>query len=169
MAIKCSTALVEPPSAMTMTIALRNAFSVMMSRGFKSIFNKSRRYFPASRHSSSFNGSSAGVEELYQIMKQKWINLRRRRRDLIVKGENRKCISLMHCFQAMLEDSTSIQVLHLPVWKWHSQCLNSRCHGVCSVHASASPCSGTRIAYHSLSLLITDWPANIFAINLKGT
>lgn len=63
-AIKCSTALVDPPSAMIITIAFRNDFLVMMSLGFKSIFNNSRRYFPARRHSSSFNGSSAGVEEL---------------------------------------------------------------------------------------------------------
>lgn len=63
-AIKCSTALVDPPSAITMTMALRNDFSVIMSRGFKSIFNNSKRYFPAKRHSSNFNESSAGVEEL---------------------------------------------------------------------------------------------------------
>ena len=63
-AIKCSTALVDPPSAMIITIAFRNDFSVIMSLGFKSIFNNSKRYFPARRHSSIFNGSSAGVEEL---------------------------------------------------------------------------------------------------------
>jgi hypothetical protein len=63
-AIKCSTALVDPPSAMIITIAFLNDFSVIMSLGFKSIFNNSKRYFPARRHSSSFNGSSAGVEEL---------------------------------------------------------------------------------------------------------
>jgi len=63
-AIKCRTALVDPPRAMTMTIALRNDFSVIMSLGFKSIFSNSKRYFPARWHSSSFRGSSAGVEEL---------------------------------------------------------------------------------------------------------
>ena len=63
-AIKCNTALVDPPSAMTITIALRRDFGVIISRGFKSIFNNSKRYFPAKRHSSNFNGSSAGVEEL---------------------------------------------------------------------------------------------------------
>jgi hypothetical protein len=63
-AIKCRTALVDPPSAMIITIAFLNDFSVIMSLGFKSIFNNSKRYFPARRHSSSFNGSSAGVEEL---------------------------------------------------------------------------------------------------------
>lgn len=50
-----------------MTMALRNDFSVIMSRGFKSIFNNSKRYFPAKRHSSNFSGSSAGVEELSQM------------------------------------------------------------------------------------------------------
>nr|GMD84649.1 Uncharacterised protein [Ipomoea batatas] len=63
-AIKCRTALVDPPSAMTITIAFRSDFGVMMSRGFKSIFSKSKRYLPARRHSSNFRGSSAGVEEL---------------------------------------------------------------------------------------------------------
>lgn len=62
---------------MTMTIALRKDFSVMMSRGFKSIFNNSNRYFPARRHSSNFSGSSAGVEELSQIKKkQKYVKFR---------------------------------------------------------------------------------------------
>ena len=63
-AIKCKTAFVEPPSAMTITIALRKDFGVIISRGFKSIFSNSKMYFPAKRHSSNFNGSSAGVEEL---------------------------------------------------------------------------------------------------------
>lgn len=67
MAIKCKTALVDPPRAMTMTIALRRDFGVMMSLGFKSILIKSSRYFPARRHSSNFRGSSAGVEELSAI------------------------------------------------------------------------------------------------------
>ena len=63
-AIKCKTAFVEPPSAMTITIALRKDFGVIISHGFKSIFSNSKRYFPAKRHSSNFNGSLAGVEEL---------------------------------------------------------------------------------------------------------
>uniref|UniRef100_A0A0A9UKJ9 Uncharacterized protein n=1 Tax=Arundo donax TaxID=35708 RepID=A0A0A9UKJ9_ARUDO len=50
---------------MTITIAFRSDFSVIMSLGFKSIFSNSKRYFPARRHSSNFSGSSAGVEELY--------------------------------------------------------------------------------------------------------
>lgn len=65
-AIKCSTALVEPPSAITTTIALRSDLRVMISRGFKSIFSNSSRYFPANRHSSNFSGSSAGVDELQE-------------------------------------------------------------------------------------------------------
>ena len=65
-AIKCNTALVDPPRAMTVTIALRSDLGVIMSRGFKSIFSNSTRYFPANWHSSSFNGSSAGIEELQE-------------------------------------------------------------------------------------------------------
>lgn len=71
MAIKCNTALVDPPNAMTTTIAFRSDFIVIISRGFKSIFIKSRRYFPAKWHSCNFNGSSAGVEELLQIKNNK--------------------------------------------------------------------------------------------------
>lgn len=65
MAIKWSTALVDPPRAMTITMAFRKDFSVIISLGFKSIFKSSRRYFPAKRHSSIFSESSAGVEELF--------------------------------------------------------------------------------------------------------
>ena len=70
-AIKCSTAFVDPPKAMTMTIALRSDLGVITSRGFKSIFIKSRIYFPARRHSSNFNGASAGVEELFGTKESK--------------------------------------------------------------------------------------------------
>jgi len=69
-AIRCNTAFVDPPRAMTETIALRSDFGVIMSRGFKSIFSNSRRYFPAKRHSSNFNGSSAGIEELQKKKKK---------------------------------------------------------------------------------------------------
>jgi hypothetical protein len=72
-AIKCKTAFVEPPSAMTITIALRRDFRVIISRGFKSIFSNSNMYFPAKRHSSNFNGSSAGIEELSGKKKEKKI------------------------------------------------------------------------------------------------
>jgi len=64
MAIKCSTTLVDPPRAMTITIAFRNDLLVIMSLDLKSIFSNSKRYFPERRHSSSFSGSSAGIEEL---------------------------------------------------------------------------------------------------------
>jgi len=64
MAIKCSAALVDPPRAMTITIAFCNDLLVIMSLGLKSIFSNSKIYFPERRHSSSFGGSSAGVEKL---------------------------------------------------------------------------------------------------------
>ncbi len=65
MAIKCNTALVEPPSTVTSTMAFSNASRVMMSLGLISF---SRRFFmasPALKHSSSFFSSIAGVDELY--------------------------------------------------------------------------------------------------------
>ncbi len=63
-AIRCSTALVEPPSTIVTTIAFSNAARVMMSRGFKSSSSRRRIAAPARRHSSCFAGSSAGVDEL---------------------------------------------------------------------------------------------------------
>ena len=47
-ASKCSTALVEPPSAMTTTIAFSNAFLVMMSRGRMLAFSSLSAARPAS-------------------------------------------------------------------------------------------------------------------------
>jgi len=64
MAIKCSTTLVDPARAMTITIAFCNDLLVIISLGLKSIFSNSKRYFPERRHFSSFSGSSAGVDEL---------------------------------------------------------------------------------------------------------
>lgn len=79
MAIRCSTALVDPPSAMTSVIALSKAARVMMSRGLMSRFINSRMalrmslasedkhykaYLPATEHSTRFSGSSAGTLEL---------------------------------------------------------------------------------------------------------
>ena len=64
-AIRCSTALVEPPSTITTTIAFSKAARVMMSRGLRSSSSRLRIAAPARRHSSSFAGSSAGVDELY--------------------------------------------------------------------------------------------------------
>ncbi len=63
-AMRCSTALVEPPSAITTTIAFSNAGRVMMSRGLMSFSNSVRIAWPVRKHSSSLAGSSAGVEEL---------------------------------------------------------------------------------------------------------
>jgi len=74
MAIKCSTTLVDPPRAMTITIAFRNDLLVIMSLGLKSIFSNSKIYFPKKRHSSSFGGSSAGVEELLVYKAQRNID-----------------------------------------------------------------------------------------------
>ncbi len=64
MAIRCSTALVEPPRAMTTTMAFSNALRVMMSRGLMSRSSSMRIAAPARRHSSSLAGSSAGIDEL---------------------------------------------------------------------------------------------------------
>ncbi len=64
MAIRCSTALVEPPSAMTITMAFSKASRVMMSRGLMSFSIRFRIALPAATHSSSFFGSVAGVDEL---------------------------------------------------------------------------------------------------------
>src|SRR4051812_40650687 len=64
-AIRCKTALVDPPRQETRTIAFSNASRVMMSRGLRSSSNSLRTAAPARKHSSSFKGSSAGVDELY--------------------------------------------------------------------------------------------------------
>jgi hypothetical protein len=63
MAIRCSTALVDPPSAMMITMAFSNAARVMMSRGLRSISSMCLMALPAMKHSSIFSGSSAGMEE----------------------------------------------------------------------------------------------------------
>ena len=63
-AMRCSTALVDPPSTMTITIAFSNAVRVMMSRGLMSFSISARTTAPARRHSSSLAGSVAGVDEL---------------------------------------------------------------------------------------------------------
>mmetsp|Transcript_26694 Transcript_26694/g.44767 ORF Transcript_26694/g.44767 Transcript_26694/m.44767 type:complete len:265 (-) Transcript_26694:765-1559(-) len=65
MAIRCSTALVEPPSAITVTIAFSKAARVMISKGLRSILSRFSIAAPANRHSSIFRGSSAGTELLY--------------------------------------------------------------------------------------------------------
>ena len=64
MAIRWRTALVEPPSAITTTMAFSNASRVMTSRGLMSRSSRLRIAAPLRRHSSSLAGSSAGVDEL---------------------------------------------------------------------------------------------------------
>lgn len=64
-AIKCSTALVLPPVAITNTIAFSKLALVIMSLGLISRFINSNKYLPANRHSTFFSGSSAGVELEY--------------------------------------------------------------------------------------------------------
>ena len=63
MAMRWSTALVEPPSAMTTVMAFSNAARVMMSRGLRSISRRCLIALPAMKHSSILRGSSAGMEE----------------------------------------------------------------------------------------------------------
>src|SRR5487761_2762114 len=62
-AMRCSTALVDPPSTVTSTMAFSKAARVMMSRGLMSFSSKLRIAAPERTHSSSFSGSSAGVED----------------------------------------------------------------------------------------------------------
>ncbi len=59
MARRCSTALVEPPSAMMMTIAFSNAARVMMSRGLMSAFSSSSTVLQAERRNLALYGQSA--------------------------------------------------------------------------------------------------------------
>ena len=65
MASRCSTALVDPPTAMTSVIAFSNAFGVRMSSGLRSFSSSSRTAAPARRHSSALPSLSAGSDELY--------------------------------------------------------------------------------------------------------
>ena len=65
MAIKCRTAFVLPPVAITNTIAFSKLAFVIMSLGLMSRFINSSKYLPANRHSTFFNGSSAGVELMH--------------------------------------------------------------------------------------------------------
>ena len=57
--------MVDPPTAMIITSAFSNDFFVTMSRGLRSCSSSDRTAAPARRHSSVFDGSSAGFEELY--------------------------------------------------------------------------------------------------------
>lgn len=62
-AIRCSTALVEPPSAITVTIAFRKAGAVMMADGRRSDASSSRMAAPAAKHSSTFSCELAGLDD----------------------------------------------------------------------------------------------------------
>mmetsp|Transcript_120670 Transcript_120670/g.341211 ORF Transcript_120670/g.341211 Transcript_120670/m.341211 type:complete len:360 (-) Transcript_120670:340-1419(-) len=63
-ASRCSTAFVEPPSALTTTIAFSKDFLVTMSRGFRFRSRRARIAFAACSHSFSFSGDTAGDDEL---------------------------------------------------------------------------------------------------------
>ena len=63
-AIRCSTALVEPPRIVTTTMAFSKAARVMIALGLMSFSRRLRIASPARRHSSRLPGSSAGVELL---------------------------------------------------------------------------------------------------------
>ena len=64
MAMRWSTAFVEPPSTITITIALSKAFRVMIRLGRRSSSSRFRSAAPARRHSLRLAGSRAGVQEL---------------------------------------------------------------------------------------------------------
>ena len=64
MASRCSTALVEPPSTITIRMAFSNAALVMILRGVRLRSSRSQTARPAASHSSSFCGWTAGVEEV---------------------------------------------------------------------------------------------------------
>lgn len=63
MAIRCSTAFVDPPSTITRVMAFSKAALVMMSLGFRSSCSRRLMAAPARVHSSALSGSSAGVLE----------------------------------------------------------------------------------------------------------
>ena len=63
-AMRCNTALVEPPRAITTTMAFSKASRVMIRRGLRSRSSRFRTAAPARRHSSRLSASSAGVHEL---------------------------------------------------------------------------------------------------------
>ena len=64
MAIRWSTALVEPPRIVMTVMAFSNASLVMMSRGFRSRSINKRMAAPTRAHSSRLAGLLAGIEEL---------------------------------------------------------------------------------------------------------
>ena len=62
-AMKCKTALVEPPRMTIIRIAFSNALRVMISEGLMSFSKRIRRYFPTSKHSFCLSSDTAGLEE----------------------------------------------------------------------------------------------------------
>ena len=60
---RCNTALVDPPNAITVTSALRNAAGVIMSDGVIPSASSRRTAAPAARHSSNLAGEVAGVDD----------------------------------------------------------------------------------------------------------
>mmetsp|Transcript_62763 Transcript_62763/g.147178 ORF Transcript_62763/g.147178 Transcript_62763/m.147178 type:complete len:265 (+) Transcript_62763:352-1146(+) len=62
MASKCSTALVEPPSAFTSTMAFSKDFFVRMSIGFRFRSSMAFTHWAARWHSARFSGEVAGEE-----------------------------------------------------------------------------------------------------------
>ena len=64
-AIKCSTAFVDPPSAITIDIAFSKASFVIISLGFKSRLIKLLTAFPASKESNNFVFEVASCAELF--------------------------------------------------------------------------------------------------------
>src|SRR5690606_16811047 len=64
-AIRWSTALVDPPSAMTTVMAFSNASRVIISEGLISLSSSSRMALAAWRVSSDFSRLTAGFDEEY--------------------------------------------------------------------------------------------------------
>src|SRR6187551_3819853 len=63
MAMRWSTALVDPPVAITTVMAFSNALRVMMSRGLRSSASRLRMALPAAAHSSFLDWSMAGLDD----------------------------------------------------------------------------------------------------------
>mmetsp|Transcript_65180 Transcript_65180/g.79774 ORF Transcript_65180/g.79774 Transcript_65180/m.79774 type:complete len:207 (-) Transcript_65180:459-1079(-) len=65
MASKCSTALVDPPKAFTMTMAFSKDFFVRMSEGRRFLSSMPFTHFATRWHSARFSGDAAGEELEY--------------------------------------------------------------------------------------------------------
>ena len=62
-AIKCNTALVEPPRMTITRMAFSNALRVITSDGLMSFSRIMRMYLPTSRHSCFFSSDTAGFDD----------------------------------------------------------------------------------------------------------